>query len=170
MGFVSRLKDRSAGRKIAGTWIFLFAVFLTPFLVGNAHAQCVDHLDKKTALKFSNESRFKLTFFVDDDEKGVVVPSKAVSGEISVEPGEHLLSARAIVKGNSFWVWVVNDVPPGQICTWTIGDPPGKPEAHGNKYRIVIESGLNEKYGARAIALKDLSVLESKRQTKEKKQ
>jgi len=99
---------------------FLFTAGLTQKLT----AQCAEHPDKATAVRFSNESRFELTFFVDEEEEGVVVSSRSVSDEISVKPGEHLLRARAIVIGESFWVWAVNEVPQGQICTWTVTDPP----------------------------------------------
>src|SRR5688500_4517208 len=47
---------------------------------------CAEHPDKATAVRFSNESRFELTFFVDEEEEGVVVPSRSVSDEISVKP------------------------------------------------------------------------------------
>ena len=74
-------------------------------------------------MKFNNESRFELTFFLDDDEKGVVVASGAVSNEIEVRPGEHLFRARAVVMDKSFLVWTINEVPEGQVCTWTVTDP-----------------------------------------------
>jgi hypothetical protein len=102
--------------------IYLTAVLFVTMLARRTSAQCVDHPDKKSGLKFSNESRFELTFFVDDDEKGVVVSSKAISDEISVEPGG-TLRARAIVRGESFWVWIVNEVPRGQDCIWSVEDP-----------------------------------------------
>jgi len=105
---------------LVGAMTFVFTAELTQKLT----AQCVEHQDKTTALKFSNESRFELTFFVDEDEEGVVVPPRTVSDEVTVEPGEHLLRARAIVIGESFWVWAVNEVPQGQVCTWTVTDPP----------------------------------------------
>ena len=86
-------------------------------------AQCIDTPDKKTALKFNNESRFELTFFIDNDQQGIVVASGTVSIEVEVEAGQHLLRARAVVLGEGFWVWSVNEVPAGQVCTWTVTDP-----------------------------------------------
>lgn len=108
-------------------------------LSGEVYAQCVEHPDMKTAVKFSNESRFELTFFIDEDEHGVLVPSKSVSREIAVEPGEHMLRARAIVRGKSFWVWTVNEVPQGQICTWTVEDPPRTSVAVDNRIRTTLD-------------------------------
>ena len=121
MSCMSRLKNVVANQ-IPIALISLVAVLF--LVVNETPAQCVDHPDKKTALKFNNESKFDLTFLIDDDEEGVLLPSKTVSEEINVEPGEHLLRATAIVGGERFWVWVVNEVPQGQICTWTVGDPP----------------------------------------------
>lgn len=86
-------------------------------------SQCVDHPEKKTALKFINETRVELTFFVDEDEEGLIVPSRTVSDEIPVEAGEHMLRAKAMVRGEPVWIWTVNDVPTGQLCVWTITDP-----------------------------------------------
>ena len=86
-------------------------------------AQCVHSSDAKSAVRFNNETRFELTFFIDDDEKGVVVAAHQESKALGVEPGEHLLRARAVVSGEIFWIWTVNEIPPGQVCTWTITDP-----------------------------------------------
>jgi len=125
--------------------MFLVTFFLAVGPAQKLIAQCVENNDKRTALKFSNESRFELTFFVDDDEDGVIVPSRAVSNEITVEPGEHLLRARAIVRGESFWVWVVNEVPQGQVCTWTVTDPPRVAMIVTNRYRIAIDTNTKTK-------------------------
>jgi hypothetical protein len=103
--------------------------------------QCADHPDKRTAVKFSNESSFELTFFVDEDEDGVIVPAGAVSGETEVPPGEHLLRAKAVVRGQSFFVWTINEVPEGQVCTWTITDP-----SQRNANRIEISPLTRRKY------------------------
>lgn len=115
-------------------------VFLTAILFGfslGVNAQCEDHPEKKTAVRFSNESRFELTFFVDEDEQGVFVPPKSISREVSVEPGEHLLRARAVVRGEIFWVWSVNEVTQGQGCTWTIEDPPRQSRYFRSKARLI---------------------------------
>ncbi len=101
-------------------------------------AQCVDHPEKKTALVFNNESSYVLTFFIDDDEK-TVLQSREVSVEWEVEPGDHLLRARAIVRGKSFWVAIVNEVVKGQICTWTVADPDGQSAAANDKYRSTFD-------------------------------
>ena len=132
---------------------FLFTAELTQKLT----AQCVEHHDKTTALKFSNESRFELTFFVDEDEEGVVVPSRTVSDEISVEPGEHLLRARAIVIGESFWVWAVNEVPQGQVCTWTVTDPPRR-EQPWRSILNVLQNHFKKSIGSKgAMAINKFS-------------
>lgn len=127
-------------RQILRITLIGLAVFvLNASLFQTVSGQCVDHPDKKTALKFANESGYDLTFFVDDDEAGVVVASKTVSMEQEVGPGEHLLRARAIIRDAGFWVWVVNDVPEGQVCTWTIEDPPSKPGRVNYRYRSSID-------------------------------
>ena len=106
--------------------LVMISVMVIASTVGFAQtvsAQCVEHPDKKTALKFNNETRFELTFFVDDDDEGVTVASRTSSNELEVASGEHSLRARAVVKGQSVWVWVINEVPAGQVCSWTITDP-----------------------------------------------
>lgn len=103
--------------------MFMVALVASGIFSPQLRAQCIDYTEGKTAVKFANESRYDLTFFIDDDEKGVVVPAGKISKEFAVDPGEHLLRARAIVRGESFWVWVENEFPKGQICTWTIDDP-----------------------------------------------
>lgn len=89
----------------------------------NNSAQCVDHPLGKTALKFGNQTRYELTFFIDLEEIGIAVPSKKLSADREVDPGEHLLRAMARIENQTLWVWAMNDVPAGQICTWTIDDP-----------------------------------------------
>lgn len=103
--------------------MFLVAFVASGIFSRQLRAQCIDHAEGKTAVKFANESRYDLTFFIDDDEKGIVVLAGKVSKEFEIGPGEHLLRARAIVRGRSFWVWAENEFPKGQICTWTIDDP-----------------------------------------------
>lgn len=88
--------------------------------------QCVDHPAGRTALKFSNQTSYDLTFFVDDDEKTTVL-AKTSSKEWEVRPGEHQLRARAVIPDQTLWVWSVNEVLKGQICTWTIEDPQPEP-------------------------------------------
>lgn len=100
--------------------------------------QCVDHPDNKTALVFNNESSYDLTFYVDDDEKATV-RSRTMSGELEVEPGDHFLRARAIVRGRAFWVAVVNEVTKGKVCTWTVDDPDGQPSAVPDKFRSALD-------------------------------
>ena len=88
--------------------------------------QCVDHPAGRTALKFSNETSYDLTFFVDDDEK-VTVRAKTSSKEWEVGPGKHQLRARAVLADQTLWVWSVNEVLKGQICTWTIEESQPEP-------------------------------------------
>lgn len=97
-------------------------------------AQCVDHPDDKTAVVFNNESSYDLTFFVDGDEKAMV-RSRAVSDEWEIAPGDHLLRARAVLRGKAFWVATVNEVPKGQVCTWTVNDPGERGSAAADIYR-----------------------------------
>jgi hypothetical protein len=87
-------------------------------------AQCVDETAGRTGLRFSNQSSYGLTFFVDHENEGVFVQTGDVSSVREVTAGEHLLRARAEIGGVFFWVWVINEVPGGQICTWTVQDPP----------------------------------------------
>ena len=112
-------------------------------------AQCVEHPAKKTALKLDNQTRYDLTFFVDDDEKGVGVASRTMSAELEVEPGEHLLRARAVVKGESVWVWVINEVQAGQVCTWTIDDPSAQIAAANKSYEPLSLPNRSERPRAR---------------------
>ncbi len=121
--------------------ILLIGLITTIFVVScrqPVSGQCVDHPGKKTAIVFSNESSYALTFFIDDEEKAFV-RSRAVSGELNVEPGEHLLRARAIIRGKSFWVATVNDVPKAQVCTWTINDPGVQAGVAVNRYRSTLD-------------------------------
>jgi hypothetical protein len=101
--------------------VFLFVLAFAPGLF----AQCVDHPQQRTAVQFRNESSYELTFFVDEDEVGVAVESKGTSREQQVAPGEHLFRARAMVGGNGVWIWITNDIPQGNVCTWTVTDPEG---------------------------------------------
>ena len=86
-------------------------------------------------LKFNNETSFDLTFFIDEDEKGAVVASGSESIEFQVEPGEHLLRARASLSGETLWVWTVNEIPAGHVCRWTVTDPQQWIEERNIKYR-----------------------------------
>src|SRR5688572_12806597 len=88
-----------------------------------ATAQCVDDDNEKTGIRFSNQSAYDLTFFVDEENTGVFVPSKEISTVREVNPGDHLLRARAEIVGMFVWIWDINEVPIGQICTWTVEDP-----------------------------------------------
>jgi hypothetical protein len=119
--------------------IFVLVLGLIAMFVQAMSAQCVKDPEKRTALRFNNETSLELTFFVDDDEEGVGVASRAVSRDLEVEPGEHLLRARAVIRGESFFVWVVNEVPLGQVCTWTITDPTARAAvvSHNIEMRLV---------------------------------
>jgi hypothetical protein len=91
-------------------------------------AQCVKHPEGHTAVILNNETAYDLTFFIDDVDKGLVIAG-GKSPEIIVVPGEHLFGARAVIQGQGFWVMVVNEVFEGELCTWTLLDPPesGRP-------------------------------------------
>ena len=113
---------RQIQRTLSAIYISVaFLVFGLAFSAGIS-AQCVDHPSGKTALKLSNQTKYDLTFGIDDDDKGVV-PSRKESPEWEVEPGPHLMIAGALVDGKPVWVWANNEVPKGQICTWTVEDP-----------------------------------------------
>jgi hypothetical protein len=100
-------------------------------------AQCIDHAEGKTALKFKNETGYELTFFIDEYEK-VTVPSGGLSGEFETEPGEHILRARATINGEYFWVFMGNEVPEGKVCTWTIENPHPARKGRAGKYRSAL--------------------------------
>ena len=106
-----------------------------PMLIQVASAQCLENPGKNTAIKFNNETSFDLTFFIDEDEKGAVVASGSESIEFQVEPGEHLLRARASLSGETLWVWTVNEIPAGHVCRWTVTDPQQWIEERNIKYR-----------------------------------
>jgi len=138
MGSISKQTNLATRQSARIAVVCLMTFLFMAGLIQKLTAQCVEHQDKTTALKFSNESSFELTFFVDDDEEGILVQSWTISEEIGVKPGGHLLRARAIAGGKSFWVGVINKVPKGQVCTWTITDPPEEPVAVRNQYRTTI--------------------------------
>jgi hypothetical protein len=93
------------------------------FFIGQATAQCIQDPDGRTAVILNNETSYVLTFFIDDMDRGAV-PVSAKSSEVEIIAGEHLFGARATIQGQSFWVLVVNDVAKGELCTWTVLDPP----------------------------------------------
>jgi hypothetical protein len=97
------------------------AVTLMFAAVKSGIAQCVDHPQGKTAVILKNETKHDLVFRIDETEKGMV-PSKRSSREWEVMPGEHLLIAGAVIEGWAYWVWTENEVPKGQVCTWTVED------------------------------------------------
>jgi hypothetical protein len=125
----------------------LSTVLLGLLLVSEAVPQCVRHPKNLTALRFSNESRADLIFYIDDDEEGIPIPSLYRSREFRVEPGEHLLKAKAVLQGMDVWVWTVNEVPRGQVCTWTVADPERDRKETGKvKYPKMPQSRLGEPY------------------------
>jgi hypothetical protein len=85
-------------------------------------SQCVEHPDGKTAVILKNDTKHDVVFRIDDNDKGTV-PSKRSSREWEVTPGEHLLVAGAIIDRRMYWVWTENELPKGQVCTWTLFDP-----------------------------------------------
>jgi len=119
--------------KAPGRLIWLIVIlFASAFCPSLSQAQCTEHPLGKTAVKFNNETRRDLTFYIDRDETGMFVPSKQVSDEHSVIPGAHLLRAIAKVNDKEVWVWVINEIPAGQLCIWTVADPQFDP---GNSSR-----------------------------------
>lgn len=61
---------------------------------------------------------------VDHPEGRMIFPPKTISPPLEVEPGVHLLRAMAIIDGRPEWVSVENEIPRGQVCTWTVEDAP----------------------------------------------
>jgi hypothetical protein len=106
-----------------------------------SQAQCVISPDGMTALKFNNQSSYELTFFIDHDEKVTLAP-KTASAEFPVEPGDHILRARATIAGVSVWASMGNSVPEGQVCTWTVEDPHRKNARSANRYRTVFDANV----------------------------
>jgi hypothetical protein len=115
-------------KALASLQLKLWAIaFAAGVLVVSANVeglgQCSVHPEGRTALRFSNESRYELTFFVNDDMTGQVIRSGQIGPEREVPPGEHLLRARAILERQELWVVSWNEVPAGNLCVWTIEDP-----------------------------------------------
>lgn len=103
------------------------------------HGQCVESPDGKTGVKFNNETSYELTFFVDEDEKVTLVP-KTASDVFPAEAGEHIFRARAMIGGVAFWVFMDNEVPEKQICTWTVEDPQKERDRSTETYRTILET------------------------------
>ena len=117
-------KNAGPMSKVTARAVLVCAMFALSFLdVRAALGQCLPHPELRTAVLFANETSFELTFFIDADETGIAVQPKAVSPEQPVVPGEHILRARAMVNSRAIWVWVINEVPTGNVCTWTVTDP-----------------------------------------------
>lgn len=133
--------ERSAGNLRFGIMIAA-AVICVTIGSGPALAQCRDHPAGLTAVRFVNESSYELTFFIDDDDKGTVAIGGA-SPEWEVYPGEHMLRAGAVIGDQALWVWVVNEVPRGQVCTWTITDPPLESSRYKTKYKSIFPPSLS---------------------------
>jgi hypothetical protein len=153
----------TANRLNRRIFIGLMAIVLTAVYSTVLSAQCVDHPAGKTAVKFNNETSYELTFFIDEAEAGVTVPSKTSSAEQEVTPGEHLLRALGTVDGQFVWVWVVNDVPRGQVCTWTLLDPEAAQRGPIDRYRTLIPSvGDVPLTGAQNQGLKNLEKCKEK--------
>lgn len=110
----------------------------------SVQAQCVKSSDGVTALKFSNESSYDLTFFIDHEEKVTLAP-KTVSAEFPVVPGEHILRARVSIAEVSMWVYAGNEVPEGHVCTWTIDDPNGDRTKSRDRYRTAFPAAITRR-------------------------
>lgn len=127
-----------AAKRILGSILVVMMVLVcAASLSHQISGQCVDHPAGRTALNFSNQTSYDLTFFVDDDEK-VTVRAKTSSNEWEVGPGEHQLRAGAVIADQTLWVWTVNEVLKGQICTWTIEEPQPEPARAKDKYRSTL--------------------------------
>ena len=112
-------------KRFANNALFICAALISTILFSSViAAQCVAHPEQKTAVRFGNDTFYELTFFIDTDETGIEVPMKSTSPEQFVEAGRHMFRARAMVGERSIWVWVINDIPEGQVCTWTVTDQP----------------------------------------------
>lgn len=120
--------------KVTAPGVLVCAMFAVSFLgVESGVGQCLQHRELRTAAVFANETSYDLTFFIDHAETGIEVPSKTVSPEQPVEPGEHMFRARAMINGRAVWVWVINEVPRAYVCTWTITDPEDSIRINSNK-------------------------------------
>jgi hypothetical protein len=126
---------RIFSRVLSITLLSVASLLITSAII---RGQCVDHPVGKTAVKFNNETRYDLTFFIDREPVGTFVPSKQMSEERPVPPGSHLLRAMAMVNGKEFWVWVINEIPSGQLCTWTLIDPPREKAKDGREFRTPV--------------------------------
>ena len=114
---------------------------------GHIFAQCVDNPTGKTVLRLNNQTKYDLKFGIDDDDKGMVL-SHQESPDWEVDPGNHLLMAGALVDGQPYWVWTTNEVPIGQICTWTIEDPETKTANINDRYRILFDPKIDHRHAA----------------------
>jgi hypothetical protein len=103
-------------------WIRAAVVVIAAGWFASATAQCVDSADGRTALRFDNESSYEVTFYIDDTKIATMAP-KTTSGEFYVVPGGHFLSASAATADGELWVFSLNVVPKGQVCTWHVTDP-----------------------------------------------
>ena len=110
---------RQVSRRIFPAALVAAAIF---FISQTASAQCVPSPNGETTAGLQNDTSFVLAFYIDNLKKADV-PIDKKSDYFEVTPGRHVFNAEAIIKGTSFWVTLIAEVPKGHQCTWTIVDP-----------------------------------------------
>jgi hypothetical protein len=90
-----------------------------------ASAQCVQNPTGETAVGLQNQSSYYLLFFIDGVRMDGV-PSGDRSVFFVVDAGEHVLRAEAVINGETVSAIRKADIPEGNVCTWTVTDPPSK--------------------------------------------
>jgi len=87
-----------------------------------ATAQCVNQASGKTAIGVMNASDYFITFAIDDGDR-VGVPAQERSIDFAVSPGEHVLRAETVHRGETLSATRTLFVPVGAICTWNVTNP-----------------------------------------------
>lgn len=125
-------------RSLSAGIIAILAISLAVMAFGDrVSALCVDDPNGKTAVRLHNLTRYDLVFKVDEIDKGIVLAQE--EGQAwEVEPGDHLLVAGANINGNPYWLWVENDIPKGQVCTWTIVEREPKTSKENDPYLSIF--------------------------------
>lgn len=89
----------------------------------SATGQCYVNPTGESAVGMMNSSSYFLTFYIDGENKGGV-PSGDKSIDFVISPGEHSLTAVAIIGGQTSSAGRTATIPAGYVCTWTVTDPP----------------------------------------------
>jgi hypothetical protein len=103
----------------------LMAGALILFMARAAAAQCVANPTGETAVGLKNGSSHYLLFFVDGFRMDGVPPGDR-SAYFVVEAGEHVLRAESVINGETRSAIRTGDVPEGDVCMWTVTDPPDR--------------------------------------------